>query len=139
VRSRPVSGLLVSLILTLLISGCGGPSPETRARQTRTALRGTSTPIPPPPSPTGIDHERAAILTAEAFLPVATVVPATVSPILVATIAATREAVTTKSELTEVVITGAMARQPAGADRGITASDRASTGGDTTSAARGRP
>jgi hypothetical protein len=79
-RSRPVAGLLVSLMLALLISGCGGASPETRARQTRTALRGTSTPIPPRTAPAGIDEESVVILTAEAFLPIATGVPLTASP-----------------------------------------------------------
>ena len=45
-RSRAVSVLLVSLALILLISGCNGASPETRASQTRTAQRGTWTPTP---------------------------------------------------------------------------------------------
>jgi hypothetical protein len=123
VRSRPVPGLLVGLVLTLLIliSGCGGPSPETRARQTRIALRGTSTPIPPRPAPDGIDEESAVILTAEAFLPIATIVPPTVSPTLVGTVAATREAVMTEPQLTGAMIAGAMAKAETrvcvGADR----------------------
>ena len=45
-RSRAVSVLLVSLALILLISGCNGASPETRASQTRTAQLGTWTPTP---------------------------------------------------------------------------------------------
>ncbi len=40
-RSRPVAVLLVGLALTLLVSGCGGASPETRARQTKTARHAT--------------------------------------------------------------------------------------------------
>jgi hypothetical protein len=78
VRSRTVSMLLVGLALTLLVSGCGGASPETRARQTKTALQGTSTPNPLQAARTsidqgtftGIDRESAVILTAEASLPV---------------------------------------------------------------------
>jgi hypothetical protein len=70
--------LLVGLALTLLVSGCGGASPETRARQTQTALHGTSTPTPLRATRTataqgaftGIDQESAVILTAEASLPV---------------------------------------------------------------------
>jgi hypothetical protein len=69
--------LLLGLALTLLVSGCGGASPETRARQTKTALQGTSTPPPLPAARTaiaqgtftGIDQESAVILTAEASLP----------------------------------------------------------------------
>ncbi len=78
IRSRTVSVLLVGLALTPLVSGCGGASPETRARQTRTALHGTSTPTPLRATRTaiaqgaftGIDQESAVILTAEASLPV---------------------------------------------------------------------
>ena len=78
VRSRTVSVLLVGLALTLLVSGCGGASPETRARQTQTALQGTSTPTPLRAARTaivqgpftGIDRESRVILTAEALLPV---------------------------------------------------------------------
>jgi hypothetical protein len=78
VRSRTVSMLLLSLALTLLVSGCGGASPETRARQTKTALQGTSTPTPLQAARiaidqgtfTGIDPDSAMILTAEASLPV---------------------------------------------------------------------
>jgi hypothetical protein len=70
--------LLVGLALTPLVSGCGAASPETRARQTRTALQGTSTPTPLRAARTalaqgaftGIDQESAVILTAEASLPV---------------------------------------------------------------------
>jgi hypothetical protein len=127
-RSRPVAGLLVSLVLTLLVSGCGGASPETRARQTKTALHGTSTPIPRRAVPAGIDEERATILTAEAFLPIATVAPATVSPILIGTVAATREAVIPGPRLTAAMIAGAMATAEArvcvGADRCDAVPDR---------------
>jgi hypothetical protein len=69
--------LFVGLALTPLVSGCGGASPETRARQTRTALHSTSTPTPLQAARTataqgaftGIDQENAVILTAEASLP----------------------------------------------------------------------
>ena len=82
VRSRPVSGLLVSLALILFMSGCGGPSPETRARQTRTAELGSPTPTPRTQvTVVRIDQERAVMLTAEAFLPVAA------RPIVVGTVA----------------------------------------------------
>ena len=77
-RSRIVTVLLLGLALTPLVSGCGGASPETRARQTRTALHGTVTPTPLrttrpaiyPGSFPGIDQDNAGILTAEASLPV---------------------------------------------------------------------
>jgi hypothetical protein len=70
--------LLLGLALTLLVSGCGGASPETRARHTKTALQGTSTPTPLRAARTaiaqgaftGIEQESAVILTAEALLPV---------------------------------------------------------------------
>ena len=70
--------LLLGLALTPIVSGCGGASPETRARQTKTALHGTSTPTPLRAARTaiaqgaftGIDQESAVILTAEASLPV---------------------------------------------------------------------
>ena len=79
-RSRPVAVLLVGLTLTLLVSGCGGASPETRARQTKTALHATSTPTllraartPIAREPVfAIDQERTALRTAEARLPIAT-------------------------------------------------------------------
>jgi len=78
VRSRLVSVLLVSLALILLISGCNGASPETRARQTRTAQRGTWTPTPRVQGTVvRIDRKQAGILTAEAFLPIAAPVPST--------------------------------------------------------------
>jgi hypothetical protein len=78
VRSRTVCMLLVGLALTPIVSGCGGASPETRARQTQTALHGTSTPTPLRAARTAIaqgiftriDQESAVILTAEASLPV---------------------------------------------------------------------
>jgi hypothetical protein len=70
--------LLVGLALTPIVNGCGGASPESRARQTQTALQGTSTPTPlraartaiARGAVTGIDQESAVILTAEASLPV---------------------------------------------------------------------
>jgi hypothetical protein len=70
--------LLVGLALTLLVSGCGGASPETRARQTQTALQGTATPTPLRAARTAIvqgaftriDQESAVIRTAEASLPI---------------------------------------------------------------------
>jgi hypothetical protein len=78
VRSRTVSVLLLGLALTPILSGCGGASPETRARQTSTALHSTATPTPLRAARTataqgafiGIDQENAMILTAEASLPV---------------------------------------------------------------------
>ena len=78
VRSRIVSVLLLGLALTPLVSSCGGASPETRARQTKTALYGTVTPTPLqatrtaiyPGSFPGIDQDKAEMLTAEASLPV---------------------------------------------------------------------
>jgi hypothetical protein len=77
-RSRLVSVLLVSLALILLISGCNGASPETRARQTRTAQRGTWTPTPRVQGTVvRIDQKQAEILTAEAFLPIAAPLPST--------------------------------------------------------------
>ena len=97
--SRPVAVLLVGLALTLLVSGCGGASPETRARQTKTALHGTSTPTSLKASRApiaretvfAIDQERAAIRTAEASLPIATGGPPNAPILLVGTVAATRE------------------------------------------------
>jgi hypothetical protein len=70
--------LILGLALTPLVSGCGGASPETRARQTQTALHGTSTPTPLRAARTAlaqgafieIDQESAVILTGEASLPV---------------------------------------------------------------------
>ena len=97
--SRPVAVFLVGLALTLLVSGCGGASPETRARQTRTALHSTRTPTllratrtPMAREPVfAIDQERAALRTAEAFLPIATEGPPKAPIILVGTVVPTRE------------------------------------------------
>ena len=99
-RSRRVSVLLVGLALTLLVSGCGGASPETRARQTKTARHATSTPTllraartPMAREPVfAMDQERAAIRTAEAFLPIATEGPPNAAIIVIGTVAPTREA-----------------------------------------------
>jgi hypothetical protein len=121
VRSRPVSVLVVGLALAPLMSGCGGASPEARARQTVIALRGTSTPTRlqavraaiDQGTVTGIDQESAAILTAEAYLPIATPMPPNVSTIMVGTVAATRGAGMTEPELTEAMITAAMAKAEA--------------------------
>jgi hypothetical protein len=46
VRPRTVCLLFVSFAVTLVASGCGGASPDTRASDTRTALYGTWTPPP---------------------------------------------------------------------------------------------
>jgi hypothetical protein len=87
-RSRLVSVLLVSLALILLISGCNGASPETRARQTRTAQRGTWTPTPRVQGTVvRIDQKQAEILTAEAFLPIAAPLPSTAPTSRVGTVA----------------------------------------------------
>ena len=98
-RPRPATLLLVGLALTLLVSGCGGASPETRARQTRTALPSTRTPTALEASRTPIaratfsamDRERAAMRTAEASLPIATGEPPNAAIIMIGTVAATRE------------------------------------------------
>jgi hypothetical protein len=88
VRSRLVSVLLVSLALILLISGCNGASPETRARQTWTARQGTWTPTPRAQrSVVRIDRKQAEILTAEAFLPIAAPRPSTAPTSRVGTVA----------------------------------------------------
>jgi hypothetical protein len=75
---RAVSMVLVSLALLLLISGCSGASPETRAKQTRTARLSTRTPTPRvQETVVRIDQEQAGMLTAEAFLPIAAPLPST--------------------------------------------------------------
>jgi hypothetical protein len=97
--SRPISGLLVGLALTLLVSGCGGASPETRARQTRTALPSTQTPTALEASRTplaratvaAMERDRAAMRTAEASLPIATRGPPHAAIIITGTVAGTRE------------------------------------------------
>ena len=98
-RSRPATVLLVGLALTLLVSGCGGASPETRARQTKTARHATSTPTllraartPMAREPVfAMDQERAALRTAEARLPIATAGPPNSAIIVIGTVAPTRE------------------------------------------------
>ena len=82
-RPPPVYVVLAGLAFTLLLSGCGGASPEARARQTMTALEGTRTPTPLEEDRTaiargtftGIDRESRVILTAEASLRIRTPVP----------------------------------------------------------------
>jgi hypothetical protein len=108
VRARPGSALLVSLALMLLIGGCGGPSPETRARWTRTALLGTRTQVPPVQPSTEI-------LTAEASLPIAP------PPIVIGTIGASAGSAMTGWELTEELNDSAMAKAET---RVCTGSDR---------------
>ena len=79
-RSRTVYALFAGLALVAIVSGCGGPSPETRATETVAALYGT---LPPNHldaartaialgTVTGIDRESAVSLTAEATLRIAT-------------------------------------------------------------------
>ncbi len=91
----------------LLISGCGPASPETRVWQTRTALRDSLTPTPISQRAIAtVEQERAQMLTAEAFLPVAA------RPIVVGAIAATPGPMT-EPELTEETIEAAMAKAEA--------------------------
>ena len=90
-RSRTVYPLLVGLALIPLLSGCGGASPEARARQTMTAIEGTRTPTPLEEDLTavvegtftGIDRETRVMLTAEATLRVRTPVPSNASRLMV--------------------------------------------------------
>jgi hypothetical protein len=87
VRLRTVCLLLASLAVTLVVSGCGGASPETRAEDTRTALYGTRTPTPLEVARTAIVEgtvpilkpEIAVSLTAEATLNIATPEPMNVA------------------------------------------------------------
>jgi hypothetical protein len=87
VLSRSVWVLLASLALTLVASGCGGASPETRFTQTQVALNGTRTPTPletarmviAAGTVTTLDPEIAASLTAEASLTIATPEPGNVA------------------------------------------------------------
>jgi hypothetical protein len=80
VRPRSVCILFTSLVVTLVASGCGGASPETRATDTRIALYGTWTPTPLEAARTAIamgtvtrlDPEIVATLRAEATLTIAT-------------------------------------------------------------------
>jgi hypothetical protein len=129
VRSLLAPVLLVSLAITPLISSCGGASPETRARQTMTAQFGTRTPTPREATWTaidqgtvvGIDQAITVILTAEAILPVARPLPPNASRVVDGTVAASAGAVMTGQELTEAMITAAMAKADArvcaGSDR----------------------
>jgi hypothetical protein len=87
VRPRTVCLLLASLVVTLVASGCGGASPETRATDTRIALYGTSTPNPLEAARTAIamgtvtrlDPTIVATLKAEATLSIATPEPGNVA------------------------------------------------------------
>ena len=87
VRPRTVCLLLASLAATLVASGCGGASPETRASETRTALYGTWTPTPLEAARTAVaegtvtklDPTIAAALTAEATLNIVTPEPMNVA------------------------------------------------------------
>jgi hypothetical protein len=87
VRPRSLCVFLASLALTLLASGCGGASPETRFTETQTALHGTRTPTPleaaraaiAEGTATKLDPEIAASLTAEATLGIATPEPGNVA------------------------------------------------------------
>jgi hypothetical protein len=87
VRPRTVCFLLASLAVTLVASGCGGASPETRAEETRIALYGTSTPPPVEAARTAIamgtvtrlDPEVVATLWAEATLTIGTPEPGNVA------------------------------------------------------------
>ena len=91
VRSRALYPLLVGLALIPLLSGCGGASPEARAKQTMTVLEGTRTPTPleedltavAQGTFTGIDRETRVMLTAEATLLVRTPVPSNASRLVV--------------------------------------------------------
>lgn len=84
---RSLCVLLASLALTLVASGCGGASPETRFTETQIALYGTRTPTPLEAARTAIaegtvtklDPEIAATLTAEATLTIATPEPGNVA------------------------------------------------------------
>jgi hypothetical protein len=83
VHPRSLCVLLVSLALTLVASGCGGASPETRFTETQIALEGTRTPTPLEAARTAVamgtvtnlDPEIAATLRAEATLSIATPEP----------------------------------------------------------------
>ena len=87
VLSRSVWVLLAGLALTLVVSGCGGASPETRFTETQVALYGTRTPTPLEAARTAIaagtairlEPQIAASLTAEASLTIATPEPMNVA------------------------------------------------------------
>ena len=87
VRPRTVCLLFVSLAVTLVASGCGGASPDTRASDTRTALYGTWTPPPLEVARTAVaagtattlEPEITMALTAEATLNIATPEPMNVA------------------------------------------------------------
>jgi hypothetical protein len=87
VHPRSLCVLLASFALTLIASGCGGASPETRFTETQTALYGTRTPTPleaaraaiAEGTVTRLDPEIAASLTAEATLSIATPEPGNVA------------------------------------------------------------
>lgn len=87
VRPRIVCLLLASLAVTLVASGCGGLSPDTRAEDTRIALHGTRTPTPLEAARTAVvagtvtklDPTIAAALTAEATLNIVTPEPMNVA------------------------------------------------------------
>ncbi len=87
VRPRTVCALFASLAITLVASGCGGASPETRAEETRIALYGTLTPTSLDAARTAVamgtvtrlDPEIAATLRAEATLIISTPEPMNVA------------------------------------------------------------
>ena len=87
VRQRTICLLLASLAVTLVASGCGGASPETRATDTRIALYGTWTPTPLEAARTAVamgtvtrlEPEIVATLRAEATLSIATPEPGNVA------------------------------------------------------------
>jgi hypothetical protein len=87
VLSRSVWVLLAGLALTLVVSGCGGASPETRFTETQIALYGTRTPTPleaartviAAGTATTLEPEIAASLTAEASLSIVTPEPMNVA------------------------------------------------------------
>ena len=94
VHPRSLCFLLASLALTLVASGCGGASPETRFTETQIALYGTRTPTPLEAARTAIaegtvtklDPEIVSTLTAEATLPIATPEPGNVATHMAGTV-----------------------------------------------------
>ena len=87
VFTRSTWVFLAGLTLTLVASGCGGASPDTRVAETRITLYGTRTPTPLEAARTviamgtvpALEPEIAAALTAEALLGVATPEPGNVA------------------------------------------------------------